>query len=119
MSFKNKVCKYCMHPLANTYGSMCRSCSDIKERIYRIAYLAGYRAEAEADSMKRKADATAYKRIVEADAEAYALLVIREQLEQSKQLIEYKAIEQWDGILPKFTGGGAIPFIDVQSAVED
>lgn len=29
------------------------------------------------------------------------------------ELVKYKAIETWDGSLPRFTGGGAIPFIDV------
>lgn len=69
-------------------------------------------AEGRADSMEKEADAIAYKRTVEADAEAYALEVIRQQLEKSNQLIEYKMIEAWDGILPQFTSG-AVPFIDV------
>lgn len=73
-------------------------------------------AEARAESMKKEADGSAYKKIVEADAEAYSLQVVREQLEKSNKLIEYKAIEVWNGILPRFTGGGAIPFINIDEA---
>ena len=63
-------------------------------------------AEARAESVK-----------LEADAEAYALRVVREELAKSTQLIQYRAVENWDGVLPKFTGGGATPFIDVSAVV--
>jgi len=28
--------------------------------------------------------------------------------------IQNKAIERWNGTLPQFTGGGAIPFLDLK-----
>lgn len=58
-------------------------------------------AEAEAASTKLKAD-----------AEAYQLQVIQEQLDKSPDLIQYNAIQQWNGILPTVTGG-AVPFINI------
>ncbi len=63
-------------------------------------------AEAQADSIK-----------LIADAEAYQLRVVREELEKSNDLISYKAVESWDGVLPVFTGGGAVPFVDVLGVV--
>jgi len=69
-------------------------------------------AEAIAESMKIDADAQAYKRTVEAEAEATAMRLIRNELELSRDLIEYKAIEKWDGSLPQVSSG-AVPFIDV------
>ncbi len=74
-------------------------------------------AEARAESVKKEADAEAYKIQVISDAEAYKLKVVREELEKGKDLISYKAIEIWDGVLPKFIGGGTTPFIDVSSVV--
>ena len=69
-------------------------------------------AEAIAESTKIQADAIAYKKRVEAEAEAYSLQVIREELSKSNQLIQYKGIEQWDGVLPKFSTG-VLPFVDI------
>ena len=62
-------------------------------------------AEARAESVK-----------LEADAEAYALQVVQQELAKSTQLIQYRAVQNWDGVLPKFTGG-ATPFIDVTNIV--
>ena len=28
-------------------------------------------------------------------------------------LVQYQAIQKWDGALPRLNGGGAVPFIDV------
>jgi prohibitin 1 len=28
-------------------------------------------------------------------------------------LVKYKGIEKWNGILPQFSGGGAVPFVDL------
>ena len=49
---------------------------------------------------------------VQADADAYVIKVIEEQLSQSPTYIEYLAVQAWDGILPKVTGG-VVPMIDV------
>jgi regulator of protease activity HflC (stomatin/prohibitin superfamily) len=72
------------------------------------------RAQAEAESTKAKADAEAYKIVAEADANAYALKVINEQLARSDKLINYKAIEKWNGQVPTYSGNGLIPFMNVQ-----
>lgn len=49
---------------------------------------------------------------VQADADAYVIQVIEEQLSQSPTYIEYLAVQAWDGVLPKVTGG-VVPMIDV------
>ncbi len=64
-------------------------------------------AEAEAEAKKKEADALAYagEKEAEANKEIAASL--------SKELIEYKTIEQWDGKLPTFVGGeGSIPVLN-------
>lgn len=70
-------------------------------------------AEAEAAANKRieeaRGEAESIKKI--ADAEAYANETVARSL--STALIQYEAIKNWDGVLPRFTGNGPVPFIDV------
>lgn len=58
-------------------------------------------------------DANAVK--INADAQAYSLQVIREQLEKNNALIQYKYIEKWNGVVPQYQLGGATPLISIPS----
>lgn len=69
--------------------------------------------EAEQTVTQAKAQADSTK--LQADAQAYSLQVIREQLEKNNTLIQYQAIQQWNGVLPVYSGSGVVPFIDVKS----
>jgi len=53
----------------------------------------------------------------EAEAEAKALKLIREQLELNTQLIDYKAIEKWDGTVPKIVGSSGATLFDVTGII--
>ncbi len=57
-------------------------------------------AQAEADSQK-----------IKADAEAYAIKAVQEQLTQSPNYIEYLKINNWNGVLPQAIGTEVNPFI--------
>lgn len=57
-------------------------------------------AQAEADSQK-----------IKADAEAYAIQVVQEQIAQSPDYIEYLKISNWNGVLPQAIGTEVNPFI--------
>lgn len=62
----------------------------------------------------------AEQKITQAKAEAEALRLQKEnvtpQLVKLRQIeASIKAIEKWNGQLPRFSGSGAIPFIDVKS----
>ena len=50
-----------------------------------------------------------------ADAEAYKIKVINETLAKSPNYIELKKVEQWNGVLPLYTGGDNIPMIDLRT----
>lgn len=72
-------------------------------------------AEATADAQKKREAAAG-------EADSYtalenAKLTIMERqaeiLKENPALVQWKALEIWNGELPKFTGGGAVPFIDV------
>ena len=34
-------------------------------------------------------------------------------LSANKNLVEYEAVQKWNGVLPTYTGGGAMPFIKI------
>jgi regulator of protease activity HflC (stomatin/prohibitin superfamily) len=83
-------------------------------------------AEAEADAIRKKAQAEADARIVTAGAEAQAvLLAARAETEANimvaasltDDLVEYRLLlalyASWNGQLPTYTGGGAIPLLQL------
>ncbi len=61
-------------------------------------------AQAEADSNK-----------IKADAEAYAIQVVQEQIAKSPDYIEYLKISNWNGVLPQAIGTEVNPFISLGS----
>lgn len=76
-------------------------------------------AEAAYQEQKLAADAAAYD--IEARSKAKADAIAREAkaLKDNPELIQLRLSEKWDGTLPKFTGGEAIPFIDINSVIND
>jgi regulator of protease activity HflC (stomatin/prohibitin superfamily) len=76
-------------------------------------------AEAAYQEQKLAADAAAYD--IEARSRAKADAIEREAkaLKNNPELIQLRLSEKWDGTLPKFTGGEAIPFIDINSVLDD
>ena len=68
--------------------------------------------QAEAEYEAAKLEAKKVKEL--ADAEAYKIEVINKTLERSPAYIELKKVEQWNGVLPIYTGGDSIPMIDLR-----
>jgi len=84
-------------------------------------------AKVQADQDVTKATGEAKGAIARAQGDAQAILTkataqatANELLSQSltAPLIQYEGLQQWDGQLPLFTGGGATPLIDVTRLVE-
>lgn len=76
----------------------------------------------EAENKVRQIEAEAKQKIAEAQGKAKSILAVAEAEAQantliteslSPQLMNYKAIEKWDGIMPKVTGD-TVPFIQIQ-----
>ncbi|MCC7357813.1 prohibitin family protein [Candidatus Uhrbacteria bacterium] len=59
----------------------------------------------------------AEQNIAEAKGKAEALRVESEALKSNMQIIQLRAIEKWDGVLPRVTGG-ATPLIDVKTLTQ-
>jgi len=71
--------------------------------------------QAEAAAEQRKLAAAAEAFSIEAESKARADAIRREAdaLRDSPDLIRLRAVEKWSGQLPQFTGGGVVPFINV------
>ena len=68
------------------------------------------KAKAEQAIAKAEGDAKALLTIAEAQAKANKLI----SQSITPVLVNYKAIEKWKGELPTYSGGGAIPFINIK-----
>jgi regulator of protease activity HflC (stomatin/prohibitin superfamily) len=57
----------------------------------------------------------AQQRIAQAEGEAKAIKIQAEAIQSQggKEYVQLQAISKWDGKLPTYTGGGAMPFIDI------
>lgn len=67
--------------------------------------------KAESDQKIEEARGISESLLVRAKKEAEANEVLTQSL--SPELLKYKAMEKWDGVLPKFSGSGPVPFVDV------
>lgn len=84
-------------------------------------------SKAEADQKIEQARGEAEAKILQADAEAKSILAkAKAQAEANKlqslslnaNLLQWNALQKWDGRLPQYTAGGALPFIQLGSPTE-
>jgi regulator of protease activity HflC (stomatin/prohibitin superfamily) len=74
-------------------------------------------AEQQALAAKNKLEQIKFEadqRIAEAQGKAQAMRVESEALRTNPQILELRALEKWDGVLPQVTGTGGIPFVNLQ-----
>lgn len=60
--------------------------------------------------IKEKAE----QQIIAARAEAESMRIRANALTQNKALIEYEAVQKWDGKMPQYMMGGTVPFINIK-----
>ena len=72
-------------------------------------------AEAAAAERQLAADAEAYQIEVASKARADAIRREAEALKDNPQLVHLRIAEKWDGVLPTFSGGDAIPLLNIDS----
>lgn len=68
---------------------------------------------AEAKNKTVEVEEQARQKIIAAEAEAKSMQIRTQALSQNKGLVDYEAVQKWDGKLPTQMFGGAIPFINV------
>jgi regulator of protease activity HflC (stomatin/prohibitin superfamily) len=83
------------------------------EKIMRVT-----QAEASAEERKLAASAEAYSTEVQSKARADAIQREAFALKQSPEIIQLRSIERWDGVLPRISGGGVMPFLNVDDIVK-
>lgn len=57
----------------------------------------------------------AKQKLISAEAEAKSMQIRATALSQNKALVEYEAVQKWDGKLPEYMMGNSIPFINIKS----
>lgn len=55
----------------------------------------------------------AKQKLISAEAEAKSMSIRAHALSQNKALVEYEAVQKWDGKLPEYLMGNSIPFISL------
>ncbi len=76
-------------------------------------------AEAAAAEKELAADATAYEIAVGSKARADAIEREAKALKNNPQLIQLRIAEKWDGVLPKFSGAGGVPLINLDTILKE
>lgn len=84
------------------------------EKIRRVT-----QAEAAAEEKKLAAGAQAFQIEVASKARAEAIEREAKALKNNPQIIQLRIAEKWDGNLPKFSGGNAVPLLDVDSLLKE
>lgn len=56
----------------------------------------------------------AQQKVIAATAEARSMRIRARALSQNKALVEYEAVQKWNGVMPQYMLGGATPFINLK-----
>ncbi len=68
----------------------------------------------EAENKTKQVEEEARQRIISAEAEAKSMEIRSQALSQNKGLVEYEAVQKWDGHLPTYMlGEGTMPFLNL------
>ncbi len=73
-------------------------------------------AEQEALKAKNKTvqvQEEAKQKVIAAEAEARSMAIRAQALSQNKSLVQYEAVQKWDGKMPQYMMGNSVPFINV------
>ncbi len=73
-------------------------------------------AEQEALKAKNKTvqvQEEAKQKVIAAEAEAKSMAIRARALSQNKSLVQYEAVQKWDGKMPQYMLGNSVPFINV------
>lgn len=71
---------------------------------------------AQNETVKIKEEAA--QKVITAKADAESMKIRSQALSQNKNLVEYEAVQKWDGVLPQYMLGGSAPFISLPHAVK-
>ena len=67
----------------------------------------------EEQNRTKQIEEQARQKVLSAEAEAKSIQIRAQALEQNAKLVEWEAVQKWNGILPQYMLGGATPFINL------
>lgn len=85
-------------------------------QVYEKAVEAKQVAEQEALKAQndlRRIQVEAEQRVAQAKAEAEAIKIQTEALRENQNLVKLEAVKKWNGVLPYYIMGNAVPFVDI------
>ncbi len=85
--------------------------SNVFETAIEAKVVASQRAN-EAENKTRQISEEAKQKLIAAKAEAEAMRIKANALTRNKSLVEYEAVQKWDGKMPTVTGG-SVPFLNM------
>lgn len=86
--------------------------SDAFEAAIEAKVVATQNALAEANRTKQ-IEEKARQTVTSAEAEAESMRIRANALERNPKLVDYEAVQKWDGHLPQYMMGGAIPMLNM------
>jgi len=86
--------------------------SDVFEDAIEAKVVATQKA-IESENKTKQIEEEAKQKVISAQAEAKSMQIKAESLSQNKNLVEYEAVQKWNGVLPTVTGG-SMPFINMK-----
>lgn len=87
--------------------------SDKFEDAIEKKVIADQQAQEAVNNTKRVKE-EAHQKVISAEADAKAMAIKAEALERNKSLVDYEAVQKWDGKLPEYMLGGTMPFINIK-----
>jgi prohibitin 2 len=69
---------------------------------------------AESENRTKQIQEEAHQKVIAAKAEAESMKIRSEALSQNKSLVEYEAVQKWNGVLPQYVMSGTVPFINIK-----
>lgn len=55
----------------------------------------------------------AKQKVIDAKAQAESMRIRAQALTKNKNLVEYEAVQKWNGVLPQYSLSGAVPFLNL------
>ena len=68
----------------------------------------------EAKNKTVQVEEEAKQKLIAAEAEAKSMAIRAQALTQNKSLVEYEAVQKWDGKMPQYMMGNSVPFINIK-----
>lgn len=89
--------------------------TDEFERAVEAKVVAQQRA-IEEQNRTRQIQEQADQKVISAKAEAESMTIRAAALERNASLVQWEAVQKWNGVLPQYMlGGGTVPFINIDS----